>query len=85
MLDDAMPSHGEAKQYPDHPGGDPPSHSGNFHSVASSMPIRNNRAAWQWGCLQTTRTTIKPGHFGDVISTGKLLSPNVYFQIEMEN
>jgi hypothetical protein len=28
---------------------------------------------------------IKPRHFGDVISTGKLLSPNVYFQIEMKN
>jgi hypothetical protein len=30
---------------------------------------------------------IKPRHFGDIISTGKLLSPNVsvYFQIEMEN
>jgi hypothetical protein len=28
---------------------------------------------------------ITPRHFGDVISTGKLLSPNVYFQIEMEN
>jgi hypothetical protein len=28
---------------------------------------------------------IKPRHFDDVISTGKLLSPNVYFQIEMEN
>jgi hypothetical protein len=26
---------------------------------------------------------IKLHHFGDVISTGKLLSPNVYFQIEM--
>jgi hypothetical protein len=30
-------------------------------------------------------TDIKPLHFGDVISTGKLLSLNVYFQIEMEN
>jgi hypothetical protein len=28
---------------------------------------------------------IKPRHFGDVMSTGKLLSLNVYFQIEMEN
>jgi hypothetical protein len=28
---------------------------------------------------------IKPRHFGDVMSTGKLLSPNVYFQIEIEN
>jgi hypothetical protein len=28
---------------------------------------------------------IKLRHFGDVMSTGKLLSPNVYFQIEMEN
>jgi hypothetical protein len=28
---------------------------------------------------------IKPRHLGDVMSTGKLLSPNVYFQIEMEN
>jgi hypothetical protein len=28
---------------------------------------------------------IKPHHFGDVMSTGKILSPNVYFQIEMEN
>jgi hypothetical protein len=27
----------------------------------------------------------KRRHFGDVMSTGKLLSPNVYFQIEMEN
>jgi hypothetical protein len=29
----------------------------------------------------------KPRHFGDVMLTGKLLSnsPNVYFQIEMEN
>jgi hypothetical protein len=27
----------------------------------------------------------KPCHFGDVMLTGKLLSPNVYFQIEMEN
>jgi hypothetical protein len=41
------------------------------------VSIRNNRAAWQ--------SNIKPRHFGDVISTGKLLSPNVYFQIEMEN
>jgi hypothetical protein len=30
-------------------------------------------------------TDIKPHHFGDVMSTGKLLSPNVYFKIEMEN
>jgi hypothetical protein len=28
---------------------------------------------------------IKPRHFGDVMSTEKLLSLNVYFQIEMEN
>jgi hypothetical protein len=28
---------------------------------------------------------IKPHHFGDVISTEKLLSPIVYFQIKMEN
>jgi hypothetical protein len=28
---------------------------------------------------------IKPRHFGDVMSTGKLLLLNVYFQIEMEN
>jgi hypothetical protein len=28
---------------------------------------------------------IKPRHFGDVMSTGKLLSLNVYYQIEMEN
>jgi hypothetical protein len=28
---------------------------------------------------------IKPHHFGDVMLTGKLLSLNVYFQIEMEN
>jgi hypothetical protein len=28
---------------------------------------------------------IKPHHFGHVMSTGKLLSLNVYFQIEMEN
>jgi hypothetical protein len=28
---------------------------------------------------------IKPRHFGDVISTGELLSPNIYFQIELEN
>jgi hypothetical protein len=28
---------------------------------------------------------ILPRHFGDVMSTGKLLSINVYFQIEMEN
>jgi hypothetical protein len=27
----------------------------------------------------------KPRHFGDVTLTGKLLSPNVYFKIEMEN
>jgi hypothetical protein len=35
--------------------------------------------------LLAVDTDIKPRHFGDVISTGKLLSPNVYFQIEMEN
>jgi hypothetical protein len=28
---------------------------------------------------------IKPCHFGEVMSIGKLLSPNIYFQIEMEN
>jgi hypothetical protein len=28
---------------------------------------------------------IKTRHFGDVISTGKLLSPDVYFQIETDN
>jgi hypothetical protein len=28
---------------------------------------------------------IKPRHFGDVMSTAKLLSLNVYFQIEMQN
>jgi hypothetical protein len=28
---------------------------------------------------------IKPRYFGDVMSTRKLLSLNVYFQIEMEN
>jgi hypothetical protein len=47
--------------------------------------IRNNRAAWQRGCLQMTHPDTKPHYFGDVMLTRKLLSPNVYFQIEMEN
>jgi hypothetical protein len=34
---------------------------------------------------QLASEDIKPRHFGDVMSTGKLFSPNVYFQIEMEN
>jgi hypothetical protein len=34
--------------------------------------------------LLTGDPDIKPRHFGDVISTGKLLSPDIYFQIEME-
>jgi hypothetical protein len=43
----------------------------------------------QPGCLAAMLLAddpdIKPRHFGDVMSTGKLLSLNVYFQIEMEN
>jgi hypothetical protein len=43
----------------------------------------------QPGCLAARLLAddqdIKPRHFGDVMSTGKLLSPHVYFQIEMEN
>jgi hypothetical protein len=38
-------------------------------------------AAW----LLADDPDIKPHHFGDVMSIGKLLSLSVYFQIEMEN
>jgi hypothetical protein len=51
----------------------------NFHLIDANRSTRVD--SWQRGCLQQT----KPRHFGDVMLTGKLLSPNVYFQIEMEN
>jgi hypothetical protein len=46
--------------------------------LAFSHPQQPGRLAAK---LLADDPDIKPRHFGDVISTGKLLSPNVYFQI----
>jgi hypothetical protein len=51
-------------------------------SPARTHPEQPGRLAAR---LLSDDPDIKPRHFGEVISTGKLLSPNVYFQIETEN
>jgi hypothetical protein len=48
--------------------------------LSSFIIIQNNWAAWQRGCLQTTRTSNR--HFGDVMSTGKLLSLMFIFKLK---